>query len=78
MIDLTLKIENHYASGVVTTTAQAQVSEPPPFDDRADWEDDEIFPHTGTGKEDGDSAYFVTSSSRPDLIPVGTEYEFGL
>jgi hypothetical protein len=82
-IDLTLEIDNVYEDGEdVQTVAQVQVSEPQGSDGsdtRSDWEMDEIFPHTGTGRTDGNSAYFVNvaASSRPDLIPVGTTYEFG-
>lgn len=80
MIDVTLLIDNYYDGDKIKTTVETQVSEPPADEDeREDWEHDEIFQYTGTGQESGNSCYFVTvaSSSRPDLIPVGTEYEFG-
>lgn len=80
-ITLDLEIENHYyGDEPVTTFKTVEVTEPPADPDaRSDWEYDEIFPHTGTGKTEGDSCYFVTvrSSSDPALIPAGTEYEFG-
>jgi hypothetical protein len=85
-IVLTLVIENHYPEDgdVVQTTVETTVPEPPypPHSyayESDDWEYDHIFCHTGTGRTEGDSAYFVevTASSRPDLIPVGTKYEFG-
>jgi len=80
-IDVTLLIDNYYDGDKIKTTVETQVEEPPAdkdSDEYADWEYEEIFSHTGTGQESGNSAYFVTvaSSSRPDLIPVGTEYEF--
>jgi len=87
MINVTLHIDNYYGGDKIKTVVETQVEDPPvgyipgfaERDEFADWEHDEIFQHTGTGQESGDSAYFVTvaSSSRPDLIPVGTEYEFG-
>lgn len=45
-----------------------------------EWEDEVIFPLTGSGHEDGDAAYFVKVkvSSQPELLAVGTEFEFGL
>lgn len=82
VIDVTLLIDNFYGGDKIKTTVETQVSFPPPdraSDEFNDWEQDEIFQHTGTGQESGDSCYFVTvaSSSRPEIIPVGTEYEFG-
>lgn len=88
MIDVTLKIDNIYEDGdQIETTVQTQVEEPPyplvpNFDSSSDafceWEQDEIFTHTGTGNTEGDASYFVEvmESSQPDLIPVGTEFEF--
>lgn len=85
-VDVELTIENHYELyDTEITVVNATIPPPPagaePGDEAYDeWEYDEIFCHTGTGREEGDSSYFVkvTKSSRPDLIPVGTEYEFGL
>lgn len=84
MIKLTLDIENVYEDGEkIKTTVETEVPDPPATgdsDDDFDWSYDHIFPHTGTGKTGGDAFYFVTvrESSHPGLIPVGTEYEFGL
>lgn len=82
-IRLGLKIENHYEDGSkVRTRADVLVPAPPEGDTDAyeEWEQDHIFAVTGTGKTDGDSAYFVevVTSDCPDVIAVGTEYEFGL
>ena len=77
-IDVTLLIDNYYSDGdKIKTTVQTTIPAPDPDDE--DWEYDHIFEHTGTGRTDGDSCYFVTvaASSRPDILPVGTEYEFG-
>jgi len=82
MISVTLLIDNFYEGGEkIKTTVETTIPAPPPKSDEDaynDWEYDHIFEHTGTGKEGGNSAYFVTvaSSSRPDLLPVGTEFEF--
>lgn len=81
MIDVVLEIDNCYTEhGTVQTTVQTQIEEPPTdtdSDEYQDWEQDEIFQHTGAGLS-GDAGYFVTviASSRADLIPVGTTYEF--
>ncbi len=81
MIDVTLIIDNHYPDDKITVTVETQVPAPPALDtdEYEDWEQDHIFPLTGTGR-DGDSCYFVTvaSSSDPAMLPVGTEFEFGL
>lgn len=83
VVTLQLKIENHYAGGKVRTKATCIVPLPPEdrdSDEYQDWENEFIFAETGTGQTEGDSAYFVevTASSQPDVIAVGTEYEFGL
>ncbi|NUS02049.1 MAG: hypothetical protein HOV97_05740 [Nonomuraea sp.] len=86
-MDVTLVIDNIYGGETIQTTVRTTI-DPPPFplvgdfdnyaDEYCDWEQDEIFPHTGTGNAEGDAGYFVkvTESSRPDLIPVGTKFEF--
>ena len=84
-VTLTLAIENFYPGScrAVRTRATIQVP-PPPTDTETDWYDEwayeHIYPATGTGRTEGDSAYFVEviASSRPELIPVGTKFEFGL
>jgi len=82
LIAVTLEIDNIYEDGEqIQTVVQAEIPAPPTDKDSGeyeDWEYDHIFEHTGTGKEEGDAGYFVkvTASSRPDLLPVGTEYEF--
>lgn len=91
-VHLKLEIENVYEDGEeVTTHVEADVPAPslPPWvdtlsdeeeDERNEWEQEHIFPVTGTGKVEGDSAYFVEvlGSSDEALIPVGTKWEFGL
>lgn len=82
-VQLDVRIENHYASGTKTDTTTIVVNTPDEGVDiieDEDWSYDEIFPHTGTGKTKGDAAYFVEvlKSSADKIIPVGTEWEFGL
>lgn len=80
-IELHLAIENHYSGDVVKTEADVTVPPvPTDEDEQEEWRDEHIFPLTGTGASNKDSAYFVTVtfSSRPDLIPVDTKWEFGL
>lgn len=83
-VDVRLEIENVYSDETIKTHVETTIPAPPlpPLAyayEADDWEQDHIFAHTGTGR-DGDAAYFVTvaESSRPDLLPVGTTYEFGL
>lgn len=85
VIALALDIENHYDGDIVHTSKYVSVPPPPlhPEDEEDEvdeWEQTWIYPHTGTGRTSGNSAYFVTvvGSDNPELIPLGTEYEFGL
>ena len=91
-VDLTLVIDNIYEDGTeIQTNVRTTVEVPPrpvevgpqgvDYDDDEfnDWEQDEIFRHAGANyPEGGDAGYFVevTESSRPDLIPVGAQFEF--
>jgi len=87
-IYVTLTIDNIYEDGEQIKTVVETTVDPPPYplvpdfdsssDEFCEWEQEEILQHTGTGKTEGDASYFVevTESSRPDLIPVGTEFEF--
>lgn len=49
-------------------------------EDYSEWSYEQINQYTGTGREDGDAAYFVevTKSSDESVLTVGTEFEFGL
>lgn len=79
-VTINMQIDNIYENGDrVQTTIQTYVPPPPPKSDEDaynDWTQDYIYPHTGTGKEEGDSAYFVKiiGSTDPDL--VGREIEW--
>jgi hypothetical protein len=80
-IALTLTVENVYVELGETITTFCEVDVPPmptDPDDRFDWEQEHIFPHTGTGHTSGDAGYFVsvTQTSDPNNIPPGTEFEF--
>lgn len=85
-IALGLVITNTYHDGVTNvSTIGVQVARPEPadirqddFDNPSDWLNDEIFPHTGTGRG-GEAIYEVkvASSSDPDLVPVDTLWVFG-
>ncbi|MGW1040018.1 hypothetical protein [Streptomyces sp. NPDC002547] len=78
---VTLRIDNRYEDGVeIETRETATVPLPLPeegTDERTDWEQDHIFPLTGTGREGVDSWYDVeiVESSAPEL--VGKTFEFG-
>ena len=81
-INVTLEIDNIYDGDTIQTTVQTSLPPPPSLDhdseEYSDWEYDYIFTHTGTGRTSGDSGYFVTvtASDRPEMLPVGTEFEF--
>lgn len=80
MIVLTLRIENIYPDQVIVTTqtVQAEVPDCTTDEDWYEWAHDYLFPATGTGREDGSSAYTVTitkSERARDL--EGKTFEFG-
>lgn len=76
---LVLAIENHYPEDgdVIHTTATVYVPEREPDEDESDWEYEHIFPATGTGRTEGDSAHFVTVTDADDPAWLGREFEFG-
>lgn len=80
-ITFDLAIENTYEGGDTATTTAKVVAPPPPEDpgERDEWAFKHIYPRTGTGRVSGDSWYdaTVTASSHPDLLPVGTTFDFG-
>lgn len=83
-ITISLDIENHYELyGQIDTSVTDEVIPAPPTTDRDsdewhDWAQDHILPFTGTGREDGNSAYFVTVTACSDPALVGEEFEFGV
>jgi hypothetical protein len=82
---VSLTIENTYEDGdEVVVLKDEEIEDPPtPVDMESDawseWADDQIYPLTGTGRTEGDSWYnvTVTASSDPNLVPVGTTFEWG-
>ena len=81
-IKLRATFENIYEDGEeVTNVYDLDVPEPEVGLNEDQWEEwayDNLFPWTGTGREDGDAGYFVTidqCEARPDL--VGKEFEWG-
>jgi hypothetical protein len=76
-----LRIENTYESGsTIITEPTVIVTLPIPAqytDARSEWEYEQIFPHTGTGRCEGDSWYDVeiVESDQPALI--GMTFAFG-
>lgn len=83
-VKISLEIENHYElHGQIDTTVTDKVIPAPPTTDRdADewdnWAYDHIFQFTGTGREDGNSSYFVTVTACSDPALIGEEFEFGV
>jgi hypothetical protein len=78
---LALTIVNAYEGGSeIVTIPVIEVPLPLPAEDtdeRTDWEYEHIFPHTGTGRSEGDSWYdvVVAESTAPELL--GLTFEFG-
>ena len=76
---LTAVIDNIYEDGdEIVTTETADVPAPEPGQDRDDWAEDYLFPLTGTGRTDGDAAYFLRITECEDPSLVGAEFEWGI
>ena len=75
-----LAIENYYDGEVVDTAAT--VHAPPPPDGNKDavdeWLYEYIWSATGTGRTEGNSAYFVKVTKCTNPVFVGREFEFGI
>lgn len=85
-IVVSLEIENSYElyPNVQTTATDIEMPAPPADVDSPEyqeWSEDFIYAETGVGDTHtkGDAFYdvVVTASSHPDLLPVGTTFEFG-
>jgi hypothetical protein len=87
-MNLSIKIDNVYEDGeeVTNTLYDLNVEEPPAgrtaadvdSEEWADWAYDNLFPHTGTGKTQGDAGYFVEVIACDDPTMVGTKFEWGI
>lgn len=84
VVVVSLRIENTYEDGdeVITTPTDVAVPAPPHAGDEDaynDWANDYIMELCGTGRTKGDSWYDVevTATSAPELLAVGTTFEFG-
>jgi hypothetical protein len=82
-MQLSIKIENVYEDGEeITEHKTLDVPVPPTFviDDEAhqDWAYDHIFTETGTGKTEGDAAYFVEVTASDEPAMMGNKYEWGI
>lgn len=73
--------DDEQGANIITNEYDVEV-EAPEVEDQADdleeWAYETIFPHTGTGREHGEAAYFAkitACTERPDL--VGREFEWG-
>lgn len=83
-ITVSLEIENIYEdTEPVTTYVTETLPAPPPDTDEEAyqaWHEEYIQALTGTGHTTGDAGYFVEvmASSDEALLPVGTEFEYGV
>lgn len=78
---LKLKIENVYSDGTVTNEVEVDVPKTEfaeHEDDFEDWAYAWIYPHTGTGRTEGDAGYFVEVIEASDPSWVGREFEWGI
>lgn len=74
-----LAIENIYPDDTQNTVATVDVpAMPVEGEARDDWAYDHLFPETGTGRTDGNSAYVVTITESDTPAAVGQVFEFGI
>ncbi len=81
-MQIALKIDNFYPDGKVATHVVTEVIAPTVAeltDDAAldEWAYDQLFEHTGTGRIEGDSAYFIEVESCDEPRLVGRTFEMG-
>jgi hypothetical protein len=79
-INLLLRIDNVYPDDTVTRETAVTVFSPEPDEDLQDWADDQLLEYTGTGRTEGDAGYFVEilRSEFPEIVPVGSTFEWGV
>lgn len=81
VVTMSLAIENIYDGDTIHTTADAVAPPPPAEDDEDDydeWSYAWVYQHTGTGRTEGNSAYFVEVTASSDPTLVGRKFEYGL
>lgn len=79
-VTVDLEIENAYADSVsVTHVHTVSVQRPASFAEHelGDWACEQLFPFTGTGREDGPSLYIVTVTGASDPGLIGRTFELG-
>jgi hypothetical protein len=73
-----LAIKNIYTDVTQNTAAVVDVPDMPAEGEaRDEWAYDHLFPVTGIGRTDGDSAYVVTITESDTPDAVGLVFEFG-
>ena len=82
MVTIDVTIDNVYEDETITRYVTLDVDwwDPQTEDEWEDWAQDEIFPETGTGREDGEASYFarVTCVYGDDSHPLtGAKFEWG-
>jgi hypothetical protein len=77
---ITVAYENHYEGGeVIKTSVDLDVPEPADLTDLEDWSYDYLYPHSGTGQEEGDAGYFATITESDDVpAMLGKTFEWGI
>jgi hypothetical protein len=78
-LTLTLKIDNTYGHGTITTRPTAVVPRPEDLDDLEEWFEEYIFEHTGTGADPNEYAIYEAEIVACDELPalVGKSHEWG-
>lgn len=87
-ITITIHIDNFYVDDGDHVLVDKTITVPPAPLDRAQdsgeseydlWAEDYLYPHTGTGREEGDAGYFVEITASPDdATLVGQKFEWGI
>jgi hypothetical protein len=74
-----LAIENIYPDGTQNAVAAVDVpAMPSEAEAREEWAYEHLFPMTGTGRTEGNSAYVVTITESDISAAVGQMFEFGI
>ena len=75
-ITMRLEIANVYGDEEIITHETVELPVPEADEDLDDWGEDHIFPLTGTGRTEGDAAYFVEVLESSDPTMVGHKWEW--
>lgn len=76
---MSVKFTDVYDGVEYPRTEEIDVAAPPESDDLDDWAYNNLFPHTGTGRDHEESGYFAEIVDCPERAAlVGREFEWGI